>query len=238
MSRDQLFSDQDGYPSPFAFDDRVASVFPDMVERSVPGYREMLTGIGLIAQQKIASKSKIYDLGASLGAVSFTLEQQLRDREVSIVAVDLADSMHRRLAERVEALGLNQRICCRLDDVTTTPIDACHLVVLNLTMQFIAPTQRLALIQKIYDALRPGGVLIIAEKLSGVDPLLVELHEAFKRAHGYSELEIARKREALHHVMQPDSDEVQQQRLRDCGFSNVSRWFQYLNFAAWVAIRP
>ena len=85
----------------------------------------------------------------------------------------------------------------------------------------------------------PGGALILAEKVR-VPPeaggtLLTALHEDFKRAQGYSELAISRKRAALEQVLVPDSIEEHEQRLTAAGFAGHTRWYQSLNFVAWMA---
>src|SRR5690606_38691842 len=97
-----------------------------------------------------------------------------------------------------------------------------------------------ALLGRIHQALLPGGALILSEKLRFEDDqeqaLLNELHLDFKRANGYSELEIAQKRSAIENGMKPDSLESHKQRLRDAGFSKVVPWFQCLNFASLIAL--
>jgi SAM-dependent methyltransferase len=124
-------------------------------------------------------------------------------------------------------------------DVETVPISAAAVVVLNLTLQFIAPERRLALLARIHAGLRPGGALILVEKIAPAPDrngaLLTELHADFKRAQGYSELAISRKRAALEQVLVPDSIATHEQRLTAAGFSDVMRWYQSLNFVAWLA---
>jgi tRNA (cmo5U34)-methyltransferase len=125
-------------------------------------------------------------------------------------------------------------------DILQFDYQPCSLVAMNFTLQFVAPAQRPELLARIRRALLPGGALILSEKLRFEDPaeqaLLTELHLDFKRANGYSELEIAQKRSAIEHVMQPDSLEQHRQRLLDAGFSRVVPWFQCLNFASLIAL--
>ena len=114
------------------------------------------------------------------------------------------------------------------------------MVALNFTLQFIPREQRLDLLTRIRRALLPGGALILSEKLRFADDqeqaLLTDLHIAFKRANGYSELEIAQKRSAIENVMKPDSLEEHRTRLAEAGFSKVVPWFQCLNFASLIAL--
>ena len=125
-------------------------------------------------------------------------------------------------------------------DILALEFQPASLVALNFTLQFIAPEQRLELLTRIRQALLPGGALILSEKLRFADEveheLLGELHLAFKRANGYSELEIAQKRSAIENVMKPDSLEQHRERLLAAGFSKVVPWFQCLNFASLIAL--
>jgi len=88
---------------------------------------------------------------------------------------------------------------------------------------------------------RPGGVLLLAEKLAfgphDVEDWLDAHHHDFKRAQGYSDLEIARKRQALENVLIAETRQVHHERLRAAGFTRVVDWFQCLNFAAFAALR-
>jgi tRNA (cmo5U34)-methyltransferase len=115
------------------------------------------------------------------------------------------------------------------------------MVVLNFTLQFIPKTQRQNLIERIYKGLNPGGCLVISEKLhfepESVNLLLSDLHYQFKRAQGYSELEISQKRESIENVLIPETLDTHIQRLKSCGFESASPWFQCFNFCSLVAIK-
>jgi tRNA (cmo5U34)-methyltransferase len=235
---DDLFDRPDAPIRPFEFDADVARVFPDMVRRSVPGYAELVGISGLIARRVARPGTRCYDLGCSLGAVTRAILRQVPE-DVRVIAVDNAPAMIDGLRTRLgDAPGCG-RVETRCADVLAVPIEQASLVVLNLTLQFIPRDDRLALLEGIRTGLVPGGALILAEKIQvpndrgGV--LLTELHEDFKRANGYSELAISRKRAALDRVLVPDSVEAHEQRLVAAGFAGHVRWFQNLNFVAWVA---
>ena len=126
-------------------------------------------------------------------------------------------------------------------DIRAVPVENASLVVLNLTLQFLAPAERLPLLQSIFDGMQPGGALLLSEKICFDDPgeqqLMTNLHLEFKRAHGYSELEIAQKRTALEETLIPETISVHIERLKTCGFRTASAWFQCFNFASIIAIR-
>ena len=115
------------------------------------------------------------------------------------------------------------------------------MVLLNYTLQFIPVQDRTPLLRKIYQGMQPGGVLMLSEKICFPDPsqqqLNTELHHAFKRSHGYSELEISQKRAALEQVLLPEAIDTHLQRLREVGFASAQVWFQCFNFASFIALK-
>lgn len=235
---DTLFDRPDTPVQPFEFDADVARVFPDMVRRSVPGYAELVGLAGLIARRVAQPGTACYDLGCSLGAVTRAMLRQV-PASVRVVAVDNAPAMIAGLHQRFADEPGMERVDARCADVSEVIIEQASLVVLNLTLQFIPPERRLDLLESIRAGLIPGGALILAEKVQVPDnrggAWMTALHEDFKRANGYSELAIARKRAALERVLVPDSIETHEQRLAAAGFIETTRWFQNLNFVAWVA---
>ena len=129
--------------------------------------------------------------------------------------------------------------CCQ--DILDSEIEHASVVVLNFVLQFVDKDERLNLLTKVYQGLKPGGVLILSEKIAFDDTdenrRQIELHEAFKRAQGYSDMEISRKRTALENVLQPETIDAHEHRLRQAGFSSIDVWFQCFNFASLVAIK-
>ena len=95
--------------------------------------------------------------------------------------------------------------------------------------------------KKIYDGLNPGGVLIISEKIHFDDnenqKQITQLHLDFKRANGYSELEIANKRQAIENVLISENKKTHIDRLKQCGFKVTSCYFQCLNFASFLSVK-
>lgn len=238
---DTLYAEPLGDVAGFRFDERVAGVFPDMIRRSVPGYSTILAQTGLLAARFGQPHSRCYDLGCSLGASTLAMRRQLRAEGMRIVAVDNSPAMverARRLLEDDENPVPVELVCADLCDVD---IRDASVVVMNFTLQFIPLAQRDGLMARIAAGLRPGGVLILSEKVAFDDPalhaLLTDMHHAFKRANGYSELEVSQKRTALENVLVPETLNQHRQRLAQAGFRSADVWFQCFNFASLVAIR-
>jgi len=226
----------------FSFDEKVVNVFPDMIQRSVPGYGTMISTIGIMAARYAQADSHCYDLGCSLGAVTLSMRQRIQQPNCDIIAVDNSSAMIERgqqlLASDKTSSTPVQLVCADIQDVA---IENASVVVLNFTLQFIPVAERLTLLQRIYQGLKPGGVLILSEKLAFEDEVQdnfhIDSHHDFKRSNGYSDLEISQKRSALENVLIPETLTEHQTRLKQAGFNFVEKWFQCFNFVSMVAVK-
>lgn len=240
-SADRIYATALAQINEFKFDERVAAVFPDMIQRSVPGYASVLQMLGVFAQRFIQPDSRVYDLGCSLGAASLSIATALGDRAGQIYAVDNSSAMLTQAKKNLSQAQLLTELNWVCADISDIEIQSASLVILNYTLQFFPIEARTALIEKIYAGLLPGGALIISEKIcfkkAEKQEFYTQLHHAFKMANGYSELEISQKRQALENVLLPETVFSHKQRLSDVGFSEVSCWFQCLNFASILAIK-
>lgn len=238
---DQIFAEPLANIAGFKFDQKVVDVFPDMIKRSVPGYATTISMIGDLAQRYAQSNSFCYDLGCSLGAATLAMRHHIRASNCEIIAIDNSAAMIDRCRQVMAADSSELAVDLRCQDLQDCQIEQASVVVLNFTLQFIPKQERSQLIRNIYQGLLPGGVLILSEKVQFENPahqeLMVELHHNFKRANGYSDLEIAQKRSAIENVLIPETLDVHKERLSDAGFSSADVWFQCFNFASLIAIK-
>lgn len=237
-ARDRIFSQPLSKADGFVFDEQVASVFPDMIQRSVPGYQALIGQIAGIARVYARPESRIYDLGCSLGAASLAIRLAVDLDGCKLIAVDNAPAMIAAAETHFSAIqGIPYELLCA--DICHVPVENASLVVMNYTLQFLPPEDRLAVLKTIHQGLNRGGVLVLSEKIRGVDAeedaLLTKLHYEFKRANGYSDLEISQKRDALEEVLIPDTLSRHRERLAEAGFQSVHVYFQALNFISLIA---
>ena len=242
--KDRLYEEAVTDVPDFVFDERVVRVFPDMINRSVPGYALIVPMIGLLARCYALPGSNLYDLGCSLGAVTRAMRQAVHAADTRIHAVDDSEAMIAGLERLISGSGNGAgqpSVQTHAEDIRQTVIENASVVVLNFTLQFIEPEDRLPLLTRIARGMLPGGALILSEKVRFEDPLEQRLqtqwHHEFKRAQGYSELEIARKREALENVMKPDTRQQHLDRLEQAGFSRAFCWYQGFNFLSLIALK-
>ncbi len=238
---DLIFSNKQSQIKDFTFDAQVVEVFPDMISRSVPGYNTIIDTIGRLSQQFVQDNSNIYDLGCSLGAATLAMRKSITAKNCKIIGIDNSAAMVERCKMHINAFKGETPVEIIENNILDVEINNASMVVLNFTLQFINPEDRQMMINKIAQGLKPGGILLLSEKISANDQvcndLLVNLHHNFKRANGYSELEIAQKRTALENVMRTDNLDTHLTRLTEAGFSHATPWFQCFNFFSLVAIK-
>ena len=236
--RDRVYRDPRTQIVDFVFDEAVADVFPDMIRRSVPGYETVIPITGMLAAEHLERQPQerrvIYDLGCSLGATTAAVLHQLGDQPARIIAVDRAPAMIARAREVID----DPRVRFEIADVTELAFEPAAVVLLNFVLQFIDPDERVPLLKRIRRALAPSGMLLVSEKLRFEDPdtqsLFERAHLDYKRANGYSELEISQKRSALEKVMIVDTEAEHRGRFEAAGFANTEKWFQCLNWASYL----
>ena len=234
---DQIFAKEREDIKPFEFNEAVAQVFDDMVSRSVPFYHEIHRLCVDLIMRSYQGLGNIIDLGCSTGTTIELISNELKKKNQHghFIGVDTSAPMLKLAAEKcsqVENLVLKQ------EDMCATDFNNSEVVILNYTLQFLPLEKRLSLLKKIYEGLRPGGLVIISEKIyspsSPMQDLITDLYYDFKKRNGYSELEIAQKREALENVLVPLSAKDQVHLMVNAGFEDSEMLFRWYNFASFL----
>lgn len=241
MKKDRIFSTPKEGVSPFEFNASVAAVFDDMIHRSVPLYREALVRQIGLAGKFYQKGSCIYDLGCSNGNFGLGFLETAGDRPFSMVAVDNSQAMIDIYEKRLSVRKGREQVRLFCADVLDTPLPDASVVVMNLTLQFLPVEARNRLVAKIHDALLPGGIFLLTEKVVHENPEMADLQQeiyyGFKAENGYSALEISQKREALENVLVPETLEAHQDRLFRAGFRKVELFLKWFHFTSFVAVK-
>ena len=220
----------------FEFDQAVASVFDDMLSRSVPFYNEVRQLIISLILAEQREGKKVLDLGSSTAKLLLELHSKM-GVNMSLKGIDNSQAMLDRAMQKCQAFGAD--IALELADMLTYPYADEDIVIANYTLQFIRPMQRVELIQRLYDGLNEEGMFIFSEKIifddKRLDKQVVDVYYAYKKEQGYSEYEISQKREALENVLIPFTIKENIQMCKEAGFSEISTIFQWANFATFVA---
>lgn len=234
QKKDTLFRESpQGTQKKFEFDAQVASVFDDMLERSIPFYKQSLT-LCVDFLKLNAQEGVIYDLGCSTGNLLLNLAPHTN---ATLIGLDTSEAMIE--CAKLKAEAYNAPISFKVADCLQEEFYESSAFVSNYTLQFIRPPQRLGLVRKIYAALQKGGIFIISEKMTSADPLLdsqmIEYYHTYKHNNGYSKTQIARKREALENVLVPYTLQENLHLLQEAGFTYTEVLFKWVNFGMLIA---
>jgi tRNA (cmo5U34)-methyltransferase len=239
--KDTLFSEKRQEVSDFDFGKDTAVVFDDMLDRSVPFYREMQRMIGEITTDYVLDGTNLYDLGCATCNAFIELDPIL-PKKVKFIGIDFSKDMLDRAREKIARTGTqrgHELICADLND--DIEITNASVVVMNLTLQFIRPVRRQRVMSNIAKGVLPGGCLLIVEKVlskdSKINRSFIKYYYDFKQRNGYSEMEIAQKREALENVLIPYRLEEDYELFLNSGFSFADVFFKWYNFCGIVAVK-
>ncbi len=222
----------------FEFDEEVAAVFDDMLERSVPFYKESQKITKFFALKALREQGVLYDLGCSTASLLIDIQRDL-EHEAELTGLDNSSAMLARAQRKIEAFGADVQV--QEVDILEYDYKEADVFISNYTLQFVRPLVREELVKKIANALREEGVFIFSEKVishhSKLNKDLIECYYAFKKEQGYSEYEIMQKREALENVLVPYSEEENITMAKNAGFSHCEIVFRWANFATFIAIK-
>lgn len=241
MKNDKLFAEKKEKITDFNFGKGTAEVFDDMLERSVPFYRELQRIIGELGAEFAEDGTNVYDLGCSTGVTLLTLHNHIK-KDVMFVGVDYSQAMLDKCRENFSKNNFSREYELICQDLNTgVVIDNASVVVLNLTLQFMRPLYRDKLIKSIYDGLNEKGCLILVEKVLGNDStfnrMFIKFYYDLKKRMGYSDIEIAQKREALENVLIPYRLDENIELLCRNGFSHLDIFYKWYNFCGIVALK-
>ncbi len=234
--RDDIFSKP--IDRQFRFDEQVAAVFDDMIERSVPFYRQNMELIVRLLLKRIKDGSRVVDLGSSTGSLLIETARRCRV-EAEFIGIDNAPAMVELAQKKAEAFDCAVEFRC--EDIMEAEFGGADIIVSNYTLQFIRPPVRSELVKKIASSLKDDGMFVCSEKVLMEDGWLnrqiIEIYHSYKREQGYSETEIMRKREALENVLVPYTLQENREMFLKGGFRRADTIFQWANFATFTAFK-
>lgn len=239
VEKDEVFREQYAKPSDFKFSSKVAGVFDDMVNRSVPYYEEMQRMVAELAADHAKENSRIYDLGCSTGTTMIHMDQTVAEN-IPFVGVDDSQDMLDKCRNKLNQAQMKRPFELVVADLNKdVTVENASVVVLCLTLQFVRPINRERLVKKIFDGMQKDGALLIVEKILAEDSRFnrdfIKYYYDMKRRHHYSEMEIAQKREALENVLIPYKLSENITLLRDAGFEHCEIFFKWYNFTGIIA---
>jgi tRNA (cmo5U34)-methyltransferase len=223
------------------FDEDVTDVFDDMLARSIPQIDAMRELVCRTATRFVQPGTHVVDLGCSLGTAIAPLVERFHATN-QFVGIEASPPMVAACRERFRTFVDGGVVDIRESDLRDAyPAVSASVTLCVLTLMFAPIEHRFRILADVFAHTRPGGVLILVEKILGADAqlnaLLTGLYYDHKRTMGYTEEAIDRKRLALEGVLVPVTAAWNEQMLRETGFHHVECFWRCLNFAGWVAIK-
>jgi tRNA (cmo5U34)-methyltransferase len=208
--------------------------FDEHIRRSIPGYADLHDLVVAEATKRLPAGSVLFDLGSATGTLSQRLARALP--LASVIGIDCEPSMVRSASR-----GAPHNLRFECTDLCRFEFSPCEWVGSCFTLQFLPVSERAPLLARAYAALRPGGVIVLAEKVKRRDPDLettcvAALHD-FKRRQGYSDAEILAKTESIEDVLVPLFDDQNEALLDEAGFRDLTLVFRNTCFDAWIAFK-
>ena len=231
---DKVFSEP--ISKQFEFDESVASVFDDMLDRSIPFYEENLALVADLVVCMTPPDGTVVDLGCSTANTLLAIHKR-KQSALRLLGFDNAKAMLERAAKKVKGYGAD--IILEEADILKMNLPKSDCVIANYMLQFIRPPKRAELVEKIALSLSEKGCFLFSEKIIYEDKRLnkqmIDLYLEFKRKQGYSDFEIAQKREALENVLVPYTEIENKEMVLQAGFTRVETIFKWGNFATFLA---
>jgi tRNA (cmo5U34)-methyltransferase len=234
MNKDQVFKEEIEKVSDFKFGTAVASVFDDMVNRSVPFYGEIQRMMAEQAADYAKPGTDVYDLGCATGTTLIGMNTAIPE-DIRFIGIDDSQEMLEKCQIKLDEAGFRRPVELQVADLNkAVDISNASVVILCLTLQFVRPISREKLLKSVFDGLNSGGALILVEKVLAEDSVF---NRDFKRRNDYSEMEISQKREALENILIPYKLSENISLLHETGFSHCEVFFKWYNFTGLIAVK-
>ena len=223
----------------WSFKDDVSKKFDQHVTKSVPFYPEGHDLVCQLSDYFVKHDSICYELGCSTG----TLIKKLADRNsqksgVRYVGIDIEPDMA-ALANKKKEPYPNVQIVA--DDILQYDFEESDFIVAYYTIQFVRPSERQQLFDKIYNSLKWGGAFLLFEKVRSCDArfqdIMTTMYNEYKLNNGYTPEEIMGKSKSLIGILEPFSTQGNLDMLKRAGFVDFMTVMKYVCFEGFLAIK-
>ncbi len=223
------------------FKGNVVKHFDEHVSRSVPYYEEGHSLIAKISDFFLYEDSLCYDLGCSTGALLRLLASfHSHKPSIRFVGIDSSEDMIEYAREKTKGEGFSN-IEYQQDNLCLYNYEPADLIISYYTLQFVRPSEKQAVVDKLYSSLKWGGALLLFEKVRACDArfqdIMTTLYTDYKLSQGYSGNELVAKTLSLKGVLEPFSTQGNWDMLKRAGFVDIMSVFKYVCFEGFLAIK-
>ena len=223
----------------WTFGGKTPSKFDEHVSKSVPLYFEGHDLICALAEFMVPSNGKVLHIGSSTGVLTNKIAKQLDSRNPEIIGLEIEKDMIKEALSRVN----HKNIIYLNEDINNYELveNEFNLIVSYYTIQFVHPSLRQLLIDRIYRSLKWGGAFIMFEKVRGSDARFQDIlnisYQDFKIKQGYTSTNILEKQKSLKSILEPFSRKGNIDMLNRAGFIDIETVQRYLCFEGFLSIK-
>jgi len=214
------------------FDFFTISDFDSHIEKSIPGYRQLIDNIESLSTHILTKHSKFLDVGTSTGKLPNIINSKIG---CLCYGIDNSENLINQ-GKYENVIYINDDIC---------EYDYVHkydMITILFTLQFLSIDKRKFILKKLYDSLSNFGALIIAEKFycktSKLQDMFTFSYYDFKRKNFTCD-EILKKEYDIRNKMNLVTIDTLMNELIEIGFciKNIECFWANYQFSAFIAIK-
>ncbi len=222
----------------WSFSGKTVEEFEGHIGRSVPLYKEGHSLICDISDFFIKQNSIIYELGCATGRLTKMIAEHNKHKtKAKFIGLDVEEDMINYANSKLN----DERIEFHKGDVVDYEYERSDFIIAYYTFQFLSPSKRQSLFNRLYESLNWGGCLILFEKVRGSDArfqdIMTSLYTDFKLRAGYTPEQIIGKSRSLKGVLEPYSSNANIDMMKRAGFEDINTIFKYICFEGFIAIK-
>lgn len=223
------------------FSGNVPKNFVHHASKSIPGYFEGHNLIISLSDYFLEKDTNCYDIGSSTGELLFKMSNYTNKKIKKFIGLDTEKSMIKLSNKKRKKLDKKNNVKFINKSIQKVKLDRSSMIIAYYTIQFIPPSVRQAVIDKIYKSLKWGGCFIMFEKIRGEDArfqdIYTSLYNDFKEKNKFSLNEIFNKQKSLRGILEPFSNYGNTTMLKRAGFKDISSIYQNICFKGYLAIK-
>ena len=224
--------------SNWTFGGDVCKNFDSHIQKSVPYYDVGHDIIEKLSDFFMPNGSVVYDIGCSTGTLLKKISIRHKSKKVKLVGCDLEKGMVDHAKSKCSDI---KNISFQHKSIMDLSMEKSNLTYSYYTIQFIHPSVRQSIFDKIYNNLNWGGAFIFFEKVRAPDArfqdIMSLIYNEYKIDQGYSSEEIIGKSRSLKGVLEPFSSQANVDMANRAGFKDITSIFKYVCFEGFLAIK-
>lgn len=222
----------------WSFDNDVPYHFDEHVQQSVPLYHEGHELVCFLSDFFIKDHSVCYEIGSSTGALIHKIyHRHINKKNTRFIGIEPIKKMILQAKKRSKETPIEYIN----DTVEKISFESCDFITSYYCLQFTPLEDRMNTYLKIYDALVPGGALILFEKEvindSRINEMIESCYLKFKLKNGFSVDEVLSKKFSLEGVMRPNTEHENNKMLTAAGFKHIETVMKYGEFHGYICIK-